>query len=313
MVEVIRHFLASDNLSQKMDFKAYRLRQGQFQTGVHDHDYLQIWYVRSGRCRHGLRDHEVLLTPGDVFVVPPGVIHAVDSIDGRASEIFGIEFLLSLIQPMLPPGCVDDEPFAGIDPPDDHMSSTLRQALFDFAYLEPLLSQTHAVQPRLHLRGDTAEAVERLFLDLIEEFTAERPYYQVCIQADILKLLTLLARTFHADRTPDEGALYDRYRRQISEALDYIGGHFTERLNVTQVARIAGLSRSNFSSLFKRMTGRTFVEHLNKLRVRQARELLRDTSLDIAQIGYQSGFNDPAYFNRVFKRETGRVPGGWRE
>ena len=68
------------------------------------------------------------------------------------------------------------------------------------------------------------------------------------------------------------------------------------------------MSTSRFSSIFKEATGRTFTEVLIEVRIRNAKRLLRQTSLRNYEIAEKVGFSDPHYFSHVFKKMTGKTP-----
>ncbi len=72
-------------------------------------------------------------------------------------------------------------------------------------------------------------------------------------------------------------------------------------------------SATSFSYVFKEATGRTFTEQLNFLRVRRAKELLKDPNRTIRAVAYEVGFQDIAYFDRVFKKEAGVSPRVYRQ
>ncbi|MEO0896438.1 MAG: ATP-binding protein [Bacteroidota bacterium] len=75
-----------------------------------------------------------------------------------------------------------------------------------------------------------------------------------------------------------------------------------------------GLSRSNLYRKIKALTGKSIAHFIRGVRLDYAKELLRSKEgIQIAEVAYVSGFNDPAYFNRVFKEEIGVSPGEWRE
>jgi YesN/AraC family two-component response regulator len=68
------------------------------------------------------------------------------------------------------------------------------------------------------------------------------------------------------------------------------------------------MSEYYFCRFFKKVTFMTFVEYINKLRINIAIKFLLDTNMTIAQISDAVGFNDPSYFNRVFKKLNGNSP-----
>lgn len=84
-------------------------------------------------------------------------------------------------------------------------------------------------------------------------------------------------------------------------------------LSLHAVADHIGLSASYFSSIFSREVGETFVEHLTKIRIERAKELLRSTNMYLYEIAEAVGYNDPHYFSTAFKRVTGHSPSHYRK
>ena len=99
----------------------------------------------------------------------------------------------------------------------------------------------------------------------------------------------------------------------LQEAKAYLDEHFAEPdLKMMFVAQKFNVSPSHFSTLFHQEFGETFRDYLGKLRLNHAKELLRTTNLKIAEVAYQSGFNDPHYFSYTFKKRTGKTPRQFR-
>ncbi|MFW5786651.1 MAG: helix-turn-helix domain-containing protein [Halanaerobiales bacterium] len=101
-------------------------------------------------------------------------------------------------------------------------------------------------------------------------------------------------------------------RHSINQALDYIEDNYEQELSLRKVSEEIGLSLYYFSHLFKEEVGESFVTYLNKFRVRKAKHLLLNSNLNIAEISYQVGYNDPNYFTRVFKEYVGSTPSEFR-
>ncbi|MEA4890084.1 MAG: AraC family transcriptional regulator [Clostridiaceae bacterium] len=287
-----RHYTA-DMFVKSIPFKIYRLEDGLVQTGLHSHEYLQIWYILSGHCIHqiGSQDHE--LVGGDIFVVPPFIPHRVMTENGKTVEIIGCEFLMNLI--------------------NENFNELLTQSsLFDFAYIKPFLASNQTIQPCVHLSGANRELVESLLLEMLEDYQEEPDYYQLNIKADVLKLLTVIARLYQPDQETGSAGFFQKYRESMSAVLDYINKNYTKELYLNDICLIALMSKANFSYVFKHVTGKTLVAYINYLRIKKAEELLRDNRLTTTEICFQVGFNDTTYFARVFRKETGVSPKEFR-
>ena len=96
------------------------------------------------------------------------------------------------------------------------------------------------------------------------------------------------------------------------EAVSYIDNHYMERLQLNSMAKLAAMSPTYFSYMFKVLKGLTFVQYVNGLRIKRALNLLRLTDKSVYEIAFESGFNNISHFNRIFKRETGMSPNKYR-
>jgi len=96
----------------------------------------------------------------------------------------------------------------------------------------------------------------------------------------------------------------------IFEALDFMRRHCCEDLSRNDVAAAVHLSPSHFSALMARESGATFTEHLNRMRIDRAAEMLARTDKPIAAVALECGFRDQSYFTKVFKRYRSTTP--WR-
>lgn len=85
--------------------------------------------------------------------------------------------------------------------------------------------------------------------------------------------------------------------------------HRREHWKVADYARSMGLSRDRLTSEVQRATGLSPQEYLHAGLMREARDLLENSNLKVAEIAYRLGFHDPAYFNRFFRRLGGQPPG----
>ena len=99
----------------------------------------------------------------------------------------------------------------------------------------------------------------------------------------------------------------------IFEALDFMRRHCCEDLSRDDVADAVHISPSHFSSLMKRESGATFTDHLNRMRIDRAAEMLAGTDKQIAAIALECGFRDQSYFTKVFKRYRNTTPLRYRK
>lgn len=84
-------------------------------------------------------------------------------------------------------------------------------------------------------------------------------------------------------------------------------------LTVKEIAAAARLTPNHFTSLFRRHTGQIFTEYLAEQRIERARHLLNDLTLSIGEVARRVGYDDPGYFARRFRQQTGLSPRECRE
>ena len=92
-------------------------------------------------------------------------------------------------------------------------------------------------------------------------------------------------------------------------ALDYIQKNYMNPdVSLNSICSYLNISTSYFSTIFKEVTGETFIEALVRTRMEKAKELLGNTTLKNYEIAEKVGFSDPHYFGISFKKMTGKTP-----
>ena len=86
-----------------------------------------------------------------------------------------------------------------------------------------------------------------------------------------------------------------------------------ETLNVERLELWSNMSKNQFYRKVKATTGMSSVQFINHIRIQYAAGLLRDSELNIREVAYASGFKDPNYFTRAFKRLFNTSPSDYKE
>jgi signal transduction histidine kinase/DNA-binding LacI/PurR family transcriptional regulator/DNA-binding response OmpR family regulator len=101
-------------------------------------------------------------------------------------------------------------------------------------------------------------------------------------------------------------------RRIARRAMAYIHDHYRETLARKDLAAYVGVSPEYLSTCFHREAGVTPSTYIERYRIRQAKELLEGSELNITEVALEVGFCDSSYFGRVFRREVGVSPIAYR-
>ena len=110
----------------------------------------------------------------------------------------------------------------------------------------------------------------------------------------------------------DTNRSWPRLSLSVSAAIDYLGAHFGEDLNVGTLAGVAGISASHLAHLFRAETGLTVRDYVTRVRVEITRDLLQHTDDTLAQIAAFVGFFDASHLARVFRQLQGQRPNACR-
>ena len=99
---------------------------------------------------------------------------------------------------------------------------------------------------------------------------------------------------------------------QFQNTLEFMRSRLTEQIRLEEFAKNAGLSVSHFSDLFRDQTGQSPMSYFTQLKIRQACRLLDLTDKPVKVVAIETGYSDPYYFSRVFKKIMGLSPEKYR-
>lgn len=101
--------------------------------------------------------------------------------------------------------------------------------------------------------------------------------------------------------------------RRVQKIQEYINLHYKEEIRLNQLADMVGMTAVSFSRFFKLRTGKNLSDYLIDIRLGFASRLLVDSTMSVAEICYDCGFNNLSNFNRIFKKKKECSPKEFRE
>lgn len=134
----------------------------------------------------------------------------------------------------------------------------------------------------------------------------ESPFHLI---GHLYLFLDYLTQSAKSTKLVQSSKMSDYY---IKEAINYIEQNFQNNITIEDIAAVCGINRSYFGKIFRNSIGRSPQEFLISYRMVKATELLKLTSLSIAEIGSAVGYENQLHFSRAFKTIYGISPREWR-
>ena len=104
----------------------------------------------------------------------------------------------------------------------------------------------------------------------------------------------------------------DSVQNVIEQIKRYAEEHYAEDLSLAGLAQKYSVDKSYLSRCFKRTTGKNLIPYITQLRLEKGKEMIRANELSLTEISYQIGYDDYAYFNRIFRKMEGMSPREYR-
>jgi AraC-like DNA-binding protein len=152
--------------------------------------------------------------------------------------------------------------------------------------------------------------ISRIVVDMIDEWTGRRKGYESALRALTWELMIRMGRLKR--RLPRMRAARQPYDR-LAPALQYLGVHYREPVDVGKLARSCSLSLPHFRRLFERTMGMAPRRYWLGLRLKMAASLLQSTGKPVLEISGDVGFETLSSFNRQFKNLFRVAPRKWRQ
>lgn len=162
----------------------------------------------------------------------------------------------------------------------------------------------------LTAKHDVNSVIEGLTLGADDYIT--KPFNNIVLAIKMKRLISLkrkgLKRTL-IEPTPSEIHITSLDEQLIDKAVKYVEENMSRSdLTVEELSKHLGMSRVHLYKKILALTGKTPVEFIRILRLKRAAQYLRDSQLNVSEIAYKLGFNNPKYFTKYFKEEFGISP-----
>lgn len=260
---------------------AFEIEQQKLDFFWHYHPEYELTLIVHGKGTRMVGDHHENFESGDLVFIGPDLPHTWMSdrhMEGNCKVVV-IQFTKELIQRFI--GLEEDAKINGF------LSDSKRG---------------------LTINSNKNDNVK----NLIKALPSKTGIDKISVFLQILHLLsTLESRTLASSfYQPLKGA---ENEKRINTVCQYIQKHSTEPLTIQKAASIIHLTPSAFCKFFKRITGKTFSDYVNDIRIANVCRDLIATDKQVSTIAFENGFDTLTYFNRIFLKKKGMKPSNYRK
>lgn len=250
----------------------------------HRHEFLEFFYVNGGSAVHRLDDRSFTLSPGDMVILNPEHEHSFSVVEGAHLDITVCIFTPAFLS--------------------DH--DLLVDPVVADIFLRPFSANGFE---KMRFSGTAEVKVRSLLAEMIEEYEKRPNGFRIALRAKLTDLLVTVVRAYDADASVRSRSGDTKKSHAIIDVISHVAENFRRHLTLESiVSEHTDMTKEYFCVLFKRATGKTFVQYLTDMRIEHAKKLLTSVSLSVTEVCFDSGFNDLSHFERIFRRSVGVSP-----
>ena len=251
------------------------------QLELHQHAEWELSYVITGGGLRFVGDKVEPFSCGEIILLPPNIPHCWSFDEYNYDREGKIEYITIIFSAELFDKCS-----------------------YVFLEMDDYVSQIKLYRQGIRFEGDSLLKLQAMMKGLLLQNNIEQ-------LASLINLFFVVASSCETSivgycRNPNKGT------EKMQEVYRFVFNNFHHRIALADVAKYVGMNRSSFCTFFKRMKGESFVSFLNKYRIDASCQMLRQTTIPIADICFATGFSDIPHYNRTFKELKGITPTQFR-
>lgn len=253
----------------------------------HYHNHYEISFITEGAGKRIVADSMESFHPGDLVFIGQNLPHvwiadkARFALSNRNLEMVYLQFSTAILFPQL------------LSMPE---FSNVRKAL-------------EMSERGIQIVGNTLNNVSEIMLQL--------PYQNGIEQLlNFYRLMDIIGKSTSNIELASEEYLMKKFNtsnKRIEAIHDYFMNNYRNEVNLEELSQLVNMAKGSLCRFFKENSGITLWEYLNHIKIEFACKMLMNNELNIAQVCFDSGFNNLNHFNRQFRKITGITPSSYRK
>ena len=259
-------------------------------ANLHDHDCFELAYVVEGSAVQNLNGTMEPVSQGAYFIIDYGSKHSYQ--DCKNLKLINCLFQPEIVNASLG-NCISF---------DELMRICMIRYYKNYPDWTPADSIFY----------DEDKKVLHLLEEMMEEYEHREIGYQEIFRGKLLEILLITMRkvvqkkAMVSVRSSEKSDL-------ILDAVNYLEKNYRSKAPLSRFCEKKHYSIQYVSRKFKKETGVTFLEYLQKVRIRKSCDLLIESEMLIPEVADQVGYDDMKYFHHIFRKIVGMTPGEYRK
>lgn len=277
--------------------------QKDFRAKPHAHKVQSMVYIISGQGTCRLKNLTLKLKANTIVLIPANVQHQLIDEPGHPMTVFVVYFSEKVCSEIMPVWAkITRSRFITFQ---NHVISIKNG---DFRGYEMGYKTMQIVEPSPYLARD----FRRWLREMVFEQNSKPPYYEAALKILLTTMLLRIARQIAKPKQQTMQVIGEASSDRVKVVLEYVTSYYYRPQSLPEAAKSAKLSQRRFSSIVRKITGMSFVEYIQGIRVQKATELLKSTNMPITAIAFEVGFEDLSTFYRSFHKLYKASPAKFR-
>ena len=276
-----------DEMFNPNEYVSIKVQKVDYYIEPHKHNFIEIIFVKSGKGIHCINGVDYSISRGSLLIANNESIHSIRP-DGF------MEYYNIFVKP---------EFFFNEFYDKSNLMDTVFINIFEEFKINESVDRSFA-----EFQSDEIEILESNITLMYKEYLEKKPGYEKITESLLYIILTYVMRKMmiptekEADKT-----------QMLTDILSYIDKNYNQKITAKELAEKCFYNPSYFSRIFKEVTGKTMVEYIQDLRIKNACVLLECSSKTIDEISVDVGYANPTRFYEIFKKTMGTTPHGYRQ
>lgn len=245
---------------------------------LHRHDFYFVLFIKNGAGEHEIDFINYEVDNYSVFFIRPGQVHKLKLEKGTTG--FMLQFTSDFYAPRDNPGSI---------------------------VLRKVSNKNYC-----HLSTERFERIGSLLQTIFQEFTQKQDRYKEVVKASLdIIFIELMRQSSNPNKIANEAKLYAQERLEVLQ--DLLEKNIYAKKQVSDYAEMLNITPYQLNSITKALLQKTGSELINEHIILEAKRMLIGTGNQVNQVADMLGYDDPSYFIRFVKKQTGLTPEVFRQ